>query len=89
MTLLDGQLAVPRALFARQTLDRRYPGRRIPTPETLLSKDRDHQSTPRHRMGVVHVCIDDASRIAFTQIKRDERKESAVAFLQAAVAYYK
>jgi len=36
----------------------------------------------------VHVCIDDASRIAFSQIKPDERKESAVAFLYAAVAYY-
>ena len=36
----------------------------------------------------VHVCIDDASRIAFTQILPDERKESAVAFLKAAIAYY-
>ena len=36
----------------------------------------------------VHVCIDDASRIAFSQILPDERKESAVAFLVAAVAYY-
>ena len=36
----------------------------------------------------VHVCIDDASRIAFTQIKPDERKRSATAFLKAAVAYY-
>ncbi len=36
----------------------------------------------------VHVCIDDASRIAFTQIKPDERRRSAVAFLTAAVAYY-
>ncbi len=36
----------------------------------------------------VHVCIDDASRIAFTQIKPDERKRSAVAFLKASVAYY-
>jgi transposase InsO family protein len=36
----------------------------------------------------VHVCIDDASRIAFSQILPDERKESAVAFLKAAVAYY-
>jgi len=35
-----------------------------------------------------HVCIDDASRIAFVQIKPDERKTSAVAFLKAAVAYY-
>jgi transposase InsO family protein len=37
----------------------------------------------------VHVCIDDASRVAFTQIKPDQRKHSAVAFLKAAVAYYK
>ena len=36
----------------------------------------------------VHVCIDDASRIAFVQILADQRKESAVAFLEAAVAYY-
>ena len=37
----------------------------------------------------VHVCIDDASRIAYSQIKPDEKKRSAVAFLKAAVAYYK
>jgi transposase InsO family protein len=36
---------------------------------------------------LVTVCIDDASRIAFSRIMKDERKESAVAFLKAAVAY--
>ena len=36
----------------------------------------------------VHVCIDDASRVAFSQVLADEKKESAVAFLSAAVAYY-
>jgi transposase InsO family protein len=36
----------------------------------------------------VHVCIDDHSRIAFVQVMADQRKQSAVAFLQAAVAYY-
>jgi transposase InsO family protein len=36
----------------------------------------------------VHVCIDDASRVAFSSVMKDERKESAVAFLKAAVAYY-
>jgi transposase InsO family protein len=36
----------------------------------------------------VHVCVDDASRVAFVEIKPDERKNSAVAFLKAAVAYY-
>jgi len=55
-----------------------------------ITGDRTGQSNSR---GVgwefVHVCIDDASRIAFSQIKPDERKRSAVAFLKAAVAYYK
>jgi transposase InsO family protein len=36
----------------------------------------------------VHVAIDDASRIAFSQILTNETKESAVAFLLAALAYY-
>jgi transposase InsO family protein len=37
----------------------------------------------------VHVCIDDASRIAFSRILPDERKETATAFLVAAVGYYR
>jgi transposase InsO family protein len=36
----------------------------------------------------VHVCIDDASRIAFSQVLPDETKDSAVPFLNAAVDYY-
>ncbi|KWV44732.1 integrase [Bradyrhizobium macuxiense] len=36
----------------------------------------------------VHVCIDDASRIAFSQVMKNERKGCAIAFLKAAVAYY-
>ena len=54
-----------------------------------ITGDRTGQSNSR---GVgwefVHVCIDDASRIAYAEIKKDERQESAVAFLQAAVRYY-
>jgi transposase len=36
----------------------------------------------------VHVCIDDASRVAFVDVMADQRKESTVSFLKAAVAYY-
>jgi hypothetical protein len=36
----------------------------------------------------VHVCIDDASRVAFVQVMANQRKESAVALLEAAVAYF-
>jgi transposase InsO family protein len=54
-----------------------------------ITGDRTGQSNSR---GVgwefVHVCIDDASRVAYVEIKKDERKASAVAFLKAAVAYY-
>jgi transposase InsO family protein len=56
-----------------------------------------HRITGRGRQGVsrgigwefVHVCIDDASRVAFSQILPDERKESAIVFLRAALAYYR
>jgi transposase InsO family protein len=34
------------------------------------------------------VAIDDHARIGFTQMKPDERRDSAVAFLQASVAYF-
>lgn len=35
----------------------------------------------------VHVCIDDASRIAFSRVMKSERSGCAVAFLKAAIAY--
>jgi len=37
---------------------------------------------------ILHVAIDDHSRIAFSQLQADERASSTVAFLRAAVAYY-
>jgi transposase InsO family protein len=36
----------------------------------------------------VHVAIDDASRVAYSQVLPDEEADSATAFLRAAVAYY-
>ena len=59
-----------------------------------ITGDRTRQSSPRGRGAgagweFVHVCIDDASRIAFTRILPDETKESAVAFLTAAIASYR
>jgi transposase InsO family protein len=55
-----------------------------------ITGDRTGQSNGR---GVgwefLHVCIDDASRVAFSRIMKSERKHCAVAFLTAAVAHYK
>jgi transposase InsO family protein len=54
-----------------------------------ITGDRTGQSNSR---GIgwefVHVAIDDASRIAFSQVMPDERKGSATAFLKAALVYY-
>lgn len=36
----------------------------------------------------VHVCIDDYSRLAYAEVLPDERKESAVAFLERAIAWF-
>jgi transposase InsO family protein len=55
-----------------------------------ITGDRTGQSNSR---GVgweyVHVSIDDASRIAYTNIFPDEKAISATAFLSQAIAYYK
>ena len=55
-----------------------------------ITGDRTGQSNSR---GIgwefVHVCIDDHSRVAFSQILPDEKAGSAVSFLKAAVNYYK
>ena len=54
-----------------------------------ITGDRGGQSRTRGAgWEFVHVCIDDASRVAFSRIMKDEKRASAVAFLKAAVAYY-
>jgi len=58
-----------------------------------ITGDRTGQSNLRSRgqgpgWEYVHVCIDDASRIAFSKVMKNERKQSAVAFLRATVGYY-
>jgi len=55
-----------------------------------ITKDRAAQSQTR---GVgwefVHVCIDDASRIACSQIMPDEKAVSTIAFLKRCIEYYR
>ncbi|MCH7634083.1 MAG: IS481 family transposase [Proteobacteria bacterium] len=62
---------------------------RFNQPGHRITGDRSGQSNSR---GVgweyVHVCIDDHSRLGCADVMLDEKKESAVAFLQAAVAWY-
>ena len=54
-----------------------------------ITGDRRGQSNSRG-MGweYVHVCIDDASRVAFARVMPTEKKRCAIGFLKAALAYY-
>ncbi|MGB3318733.1 MAG: IS481 family transposase [Sphingopyxis granuli] len=66
-------------------------GHRITGDRTRQANQRGTRDGQRYGIGweFVHVCIDDASRIAFSQVLPDEKKESAAAFLHAAVEYYR
>ena len=70
---------------------------RFERPGHRVTGDRTGQSSSRGVRGgktwgagweYVHVCIDDASRIACSQVMPNEKKESAIAALKAALAYY-
>jgi len=54
-----------------------------------ISGDRTGQSSSRGTgWEYVHVCIDDASRLAFTQIHPDEKAVTTIAHLRAAADFY-
>lgn len=48
-----------------------------------------HSGTGRPGWEFVHVAIDDHSRVAIARILPDEKKESAIAFLETAFSYYR
>ena len=61
-------------------------GHRITGERHRQSNQRNNATAPGGE--VVHVAIDDHSRLSFTQIHEDEKAVSAVAHLNAAVAWY-
>jgi transposase InsO family protein len=61
---------------------------RFERPGHRVTGDRQQGESRGAGWEFIHVGIDDHSRVAFTQIHPDEKKESAVAFLKASVAYY-
>jgi transposase InsO family protein len=60
---------------------------RIVRPSHRVTGDR-RDSVDGAGWEFAHVAIDDHSRVGFVQMRSDERKASAVEFLQAAVAHY-
>jgi transposase InsO family protein len=51
----------------------------------------DAEGVRRYQVGYecVHVCVDDYSRLAYAEVLPDERKETAIAFLERALAFYR
>ena len=79
--------------------ERQYPGELIHIDTKKLGRidgvghritgDRRGQSRKRGTgWEYLHVAVDDASRLAFTAVMPDERKQSAVAFLTGALAWF-
>ncbi len=64
----------------------RVTGRKRGTP-----RQADALGVRRHTGGweFVHVCVDDATRLAYVEVLRDEKATTAAAFLRRAVAFYR
>jgi transposase InsO family protein len=62
---------------------------RFVRPGHRITHDRQKGESRGAGHEFVHVAIDDASRLAFSHIRRDQKKESAIAFLREAVTYYR
>jgi transposase InsO family protein len=55
------------------------------------ARQTDLEGVRRYQVGYecVHVCVDDYSRLAYAEVLPDERKETAIGFLERAVAFYR
>jgi transposase InsO family protein len=82
-----------------QRYERQHPGELIHIDTKKLGRIEGvghritgHHSGMRKNRGIgwehLHVCIDDASRLAYTEVMPDERQESACAFLSRALAFF-
>jgi transposase InsO family protein len=67
---------------------------RILRPGHRVTGDRRDRLTDNDGYGVagwefVHVCVDDATRLAYAEVLPDEKATTAIAFLRRAVAFYR
>lgn len=85
----------PRPRYERQTpgeiihIDIKKLGKFSRPGHRVTGHRRGHSNTRAVGWEYVHVAIDDHSRVAYSDIFPNEKKESAVAHLKAAVAFYK
>jgi len=78
--------------------ERRHPGELVHIDVKKLARirrpgHRVHEDRSKEARGVgwefVHVCIDDATRVAYVEVLQDERGVTSVGFLRRAVAFYR
>jgi transposase InsO family protein/transposase len=56
---------------------------------TRTFTDRDGKRRRTAGWEFVHVCVDDATRLAYVEVLADERAQTAIGFLRRAVAFYR
>jgi transposase InsO family protein len=94
-----GRLAILDLKLPARRYERDHPGELIHIDSKKLGRIAGvgHRITGQHsgmvkNRGIgwehLHVCVDDASRLAYTEILPDERKDSACAFLARALAFF-
>ena len=64
-------------------------GRIIRPGHRVTGSRRDRRDQGNKGWEFVHVCIDDATRLAYVEVLGDEKAITAVAFLQRAIAFYR
>jgi transposase InsO family protein/transposase-like protein len=63
-------------------------GRIIRPGHRVTGSRRDRRDHGKKGWEFVHVCVDDATRLAYVEVLSDEKASTAVAFLRRAVAFY-
>jgi transposase InsO family protein len=63
-------------------------GRIIRPGHRVTGSRRDRRDQGKKGWEFVHVCVDDATRLAYVEVLSDEKATTAVAFLRRAVAFY-
>ncbi len=64
------------------------PGWRVTGGRSSRGVKGDHSRTNSLGREFVHVCVDDATRLAYVEVLRDEKATTAIGFLHHAIAFY-
>ena len=72
----------------RTHVDVKKLGRIIRPGHRVTGSRRDRRDAGKKGWEFVHVCVDDATRLAYVEVLGDEKATTAIGFLKNAVAFY-